>query len=417
MKLRYEITLRQQVRLHLSQDLSRAIGLLELSNLDMAQSLSEAARDNPWLRLRLPRAVADTAPETIAEGPSLMAHVEAQIPRLVATADRKIAQALSEALDPAGFLDTPPETIAARLGLAPARVERVLTALQRIEPRGLFARSVAECLRLQLAAEGPIPPTMQRVLDALPRLAEGGPEAIVAATGLSADAVQTALARLRGLDPRPAAGFATDAVPPRVADLIFAETEGTWQAALNPESLPVLTLEEAAAPGRGTRLARDRSAALGLIRAVERRNRTLLALGALLAREQAAFLRQGEAGLRVLTMRSAAASLGVHESSVSRIAGSASAETPQGTKSLRAFFARAVRQSEGTRAAPAVRARIATLIAAEDARAPLSDAEIAGRLGQEGIDVSRRVVAKLRHAAGLDNRSACKRAAPPPDGG
>ncbi len=417
MKLRHEVTLRQQVRLHLSQDLTRAIGLLELSNLDMAQSLNEAAQDNPWLRLRLPRALPDTMPETIAEGPSLLAHVEAQIPRLVAPADRKIALALSEALDPAGFLDTPPEAIAARLGLAPARVERVLGALQRIEPRGLFARSVAECLRLQLAAEGPIPPTMQRVLDALPLLAEGGPEAIVAATGLSAGAVETALTRLRALDPRPAAGFATDAVPPRVADLIFAETEGSWRATLNPESLPVLTLEEAAAPGRGTRLARDRSAALGLIRAVERRNRTLLALGTLLAREQAAFLRQGEAGLRVLTMRSAAASLGLHESSVSRIAGSASAATPQGTTSLRAFFARAVRQSEGARAAPSVRARIAALIGGEDPRAPLSDAEIAERLGQEGIEVSRRVVAKLRHAAGLDNRSTRRRAASRPGEG
>ena len=166
MKLRQETALRQQVSQKLGQNLRRVVSFLELSNLDLAEALREAAADNPWLRLGPPRAAAEATPDAEAQGPFLIAHVLDRLPALVPDpADRAIALTLAEALDPAGVLTEPTEEIARRLGRPRRRVEAVLLLLQRIEPRGLFARSLSECLALQLAESGPVPPEMRRVLD------------------------------------------------------------------------------------------------------------------------------------------------------------------------------------------------------------------------------------------------------------
>lgn len=404
MKLRQDIALRQQTRLTLSQDLVRAIGLLGLSNLDLGESLREAAAENPFLRLELPRAAALEDVEIADEGPSLIAHVLECLPGLVpAPADRAVALALAEALDAQGFLATPTPAIAARLGLPPARVEAVLAQLQRIEPRGLFARSLAECLALQLAEEGPIAPEMRRVLEALPALAEGGPAALARATGLPPDMLAPLLAQLRGLSPRPAAGFATPPARARIADLVFAPEGTGWAVRLNRETAPRLTLAAITGP------ARERRAAQALIAAVERRNAALLALGTALAREQPGFLRDGPAALRPLTRRAVAAAIGLHESTVSRMVAAGSAETPRGTEPLAAFFGRAVAQAENAEAGPAVIARIRALVGAEHPSAPLTDGALAEALAQAGITVSRRVVAKLRARAGIPPRALRRR--------
>lgn len=417
MKLTPQIALRQETRLKLSQDLQRAIGLLELSNLDLAEALGAAAADNPWLRLAAPRATAAAADTAMDEGPSLIGHVLARLPGLVPrAADRPVALALAEALDASGFVPADLGALAARTGRPLRRVEGVLAALQQIEPRGLFARSLAECLALQLAEEGPIAPEMRRVLDVLPLLAKGGPAALARETGLAPAMLETALARLRGLDPRPAARFAHAPAPTRVADLIFENAQGGWQARLNPETLPRLSLARlATAAPRGSVLARERQTAQSLIRAVERRNRSLLALGTVLAAEQAGFLSDGPAGQRPLTMRAVAARIGLHESSVGRMANSGSAATPHGTLPLRSFFCRAGQRAPSAPASlgvPALELQIRHMIRDEPPEAPLSDAEIAARLARDGHALSRRMVALLRARAGLGNRSTRRRAGP-----
>ncbi|MCE5973060.1 hypothetical protein LZA78_06165 [Sinirhodobacter sp. WL0062] len=409
MKLRQEVALRQQLGLRLNQELARAIGFLELSNIDLAQSLREIAQDNPWLRLQMPRGGIEGAPETAADGPTLIEHVLTCIPGLVARPeDRRIAVALTEALDQTGFLTETVEQVALRLDQPPSRFESVLAALQQIEPRGLFARSLSECLALQLAAEGPVPPALRRVLEALPSLTEGGASALARATGLPLPEVQQALATLRDLDPRPAAAFATAPTRIRVADLIFEPVGEAWHVRLNPETLPILSLHDlGATPARGSILSQARVAARALVRALDRRNRALLAVGEVLAQEQAEFLSRGPIALRALTMRAVAERVGLHESSVSRLINSASANTPRGTLALRKFFARSVRRhpESPSNSGPAVQARLTELIAKEDPRKPLSDEALARQLGAEGITASRRVVANWRVKAGIANRS------------
>lgn len=414
MKLSPSLALRQQTRLKLGQELQRAMGFMALDNLELARRLEEAAAENPWLTLRLPPALDRGALEEVAaEGPSLIAHVLAELPALVPGAgDRRIALALAEELDSSGFLAHPPEEVARRCGMSPARVERVLAALQRIEPRGLFARSLAECLRLQLPEAEARQEAMGRLLGALPALARGGPAALARDSGLDAATVEALLRRLRGLNPRPASGFATVATRVQVADLVFSEADGGWRAELNPETTPAARLADpgAAAVPRGSALSRARGEARSLIAALERRNASLLALGRVLAREQAGFLSRGEIAQRVLTMRAVAAELGLHESTVGRMVNSGAAATPAGTLPLRRFFCRAVRRAgEGGAeavSAPALIARIGQIIAGEPPEAPLSDAQIAERLAAEGRAVSRRVTAKLRARAGFGNRAA-----------
>ncbi|MCR8546899.1 hypothetical protein M4578_03595 [Salipiger sp. P9] len=411
MKLGQTVSLRQQAGLKLSQDQHRTIGFLELSNLDLARQLSETAAGNPWLRLHLPPAV-EAAPEaSAAPGPSLIAHVLDRLPYLVPDpAQRRIALALTEALDPAGFLSLPPSEIACRARCTEAQAEAVLRLLQRIEPPGLFARSLTESLALQLVAEGTPPDAgMRRLLDALPVLATGGLPALCRDSGLSEAEATARLATLKTLDPRPAARFAPPLAQTRVADLIFAPEGAGWSVRLNPETLPRLTLADLGPLPRGAPLAQERRAALALVDALERRNHSLLALGRVLAERQAGFLRHGPEAQRPLTMRAVAAEIGRHESSVGRMVNAGSARTPAGTLPLRAFFCAAARRGHDARpdlGAPAIARRIAALIAQEPPARPLSDGALADSLAAEGIDVSRRTVARLRAEAGIANRAA-----------
>ncbi|MBD3801774.1 MAG: hypothetical protein IE919_00885 [Thioclava sp.] len=411
MKLTQKVTQRLDTGLKLTQDLHRAIGFLELSNLELAQTLREAASDNPWLRVRMPPAMEDGVADIAAPGLSLRAHVLAQIDRLVPrTSDRSVALALLDAMGPNGFLEMPVETIAATLRVTPARVETVLAALQAIEPRGLFARSLGECLALQLAEEEEISPQMRRMLDALPVLADRGPAALAEAAGLGADELAPLLAQLRDLNPRPAAGFSTDTARTRIADILFEREGESWIARLNPESLPRLEINDfKQGASSAMSFSREKSAALRLVSALETRNENLLALGRLLAGEQAQFLSHGPVGQRVFTRREAARRLGLHESTVGRLASSSSAATPaMGVLPLREFFSRALRrQAEASpvQGSLAIKARIEQMIAGEDPARPLNDGELSDALRAEGISISRRVVAKLRTSAGIPNRA------------
>ncbi|NCQ23545.1 MAG: hypothetical protein COW54_01780 [Rhodobacteraceae bacterium CG17_big_fil_post_rev_8_21_14_2_50_63_15] len=410
MKLGSTIALRQQVRMGLSPHLQTGLAFMAAGNLELARCLEEAAADNPWLELRLPMRPNDAPPtEAAACGPTLHEHVLLCLPTLIHDAsDQPVALAIIEELDSGGFMVRPLRDIAARCGVPTERVEGVLRALQRIEPRGLFARSVSECLALQLTEAERKTDRLNRLLRVLPMLTRGGIDAVALASGLSVAEVKTGLARLRGLDPRPAACFAGAMVRTRVADLIFVRDGSSWQVTLNPDTTPRAWMACAVGPTgrRDPAPSRSRREAHGLVTALERRNLTLLALGEILAHEQGAFLSQGEIAQRPLTQRAVARVLRLHESTIGRMVNACAAATPQGIMPLQRFFCRAVRHDglAGT-SAPAMIARIARLIATEVPQKPLSDDQIAAWLSDAGWPVSRRVAAKLRARAGIGNRS------------
>jgi RNA polymerase sigma-54 factor len=306
--------------------------------------------------------------------------------------DARIALALVEALEPSGWLGRDLAAIAQDAGTPAREVEAVLRQLQtRAEPTGLFARNLAECLRLQAEDAGEADPAMRAVLDRLTLVARGEIDRLAREAGLTEAEVRTRIGRLRRYDPKPGTGFEAAAAPVREPDLIAEKTGTGWQVSLNRSTLPAVSVAE----GRG----KGRAEARAILRMIEGRNTTLLAVGQEILTRQAAVLDEGLGALVPMTMADVAAALALHESTVSRVVAGTSVDTPRGTWWLRAFFTRAAQ--DGGPAAGALRDRLARLVAAEDPATPLSDVALAEALAEGGAPIARRTVAKYRAMLGL----------------
>jgi RNA polymerase sigma-54 factor len=295
-------------------------------------------------------------------------------------------------LEPSGWLGRPLSAIAGQVGVGLAEAESVLLKLQlRAEPTGLFARNLAECLRLQAEDAGELDPAMAVVLDRLDLVAQGQIDRLAREAGVDAATIRARIGTLRGYDPKPGAGFEPVAAPVREPDLIAEKHEGGWVVRLNRSALPTLTVAE----GRG----KGRAEARALVRMVEGRNMTLLAVGQEVLARQVAALDHGIGALVPMTMAEVAEALRLHESTVSRVVAGTAVDTPRGTWWLRALFTQSVR--EGGPAAGALRERLARLVAAEDPARALSDEALAEALAEGGGPIARRTVAKYRAMLGL----------------
>jgi len=400
MKSRNRISIQQTQRLKLTMGIATSIRILRSDAQGLSRYLEEQAAENPQLVLTrpvgqdwLPRwksalGAPDTMPEQAAAGPSLMAHVLGQIDGLhLSTREARIAQALAEALEPSGWLGQSPAAIADRVGAGLADVEMMLRRLQaRAEPTGLFARNLAECLRLQAEDAGEMDAIMAAVLGRLDLVAGGEIDRIAREMGGSAEAVRLRIGRLRGYDPKPGAGFEPFAAPIREPDLVAEKAPSGWTVAINRSALPSVSLAEG--KGKGRPEARE------IIRMVEGRNVTLLSVGQEILMRQVAALESGLRALVPMTMADVAGAVGLHESTVSRVVAGTAVDTPRGTWWLRTLFTQSAHQ--GGPAAGALRDQLLQMIATEDPAAPLSDAALAEALSGDGAPLARRTVAKYR---------------------
>jgi RNA polymerase sigma-54 factor len=381
----------------------------ETGQLDLATPRGRAASEHDG---------ADPLEATLATPEaSLFGHVCAQIDLMFADpAQRIIALALADALEPSGWLGQPVGEIAAALGVDEARVLAVLDRLQGIEPAGLFARSLAECLRLQAAERGMLDAPFAMMLNNLPMLAEGQMKPLARLCGVSPEGLRDMLRALRRLDPKPGACFARDDAPISPPDLVVRRGPDGWIVDLNRSTLPSVVVNRSyaervleqplgtrqSAQAEATRgFARDRMAdANWLRRAIAQRNATTLKIGAEIVRHQSAFLEHGAAHLRPLVLREVAEAVGVHESTVSRVTSGLLMATPRGTYRLKSFFSAGLGGSSdvdaGGDCAAAVKHRIRKLIEAEHADAPLSDDALVRLIAADGIKLARRTAAKYR---------------------
>lgn len=374
-----------------SPRLTAAVGqtlvLLALSPAELTWRLAVAAADNPALR-RVPPPSSGWLPPVLdpagltAPGDSLIAHVLRQIGGMdLPPRDRAVALVLTEALEPTGWLGISPARLARTCGLPEAAVLAVLARLQRIEPGGLFARSLAECLRLQAEQAGETNPALLAVLEHLPVLAKGGPTALEQQLGLPPEQIAAAIRQIRSYDPKPGLAFAGPVLPLPPADLLLRPAGAAWEAVPNPNSFALEV--DPVHPGKGE--------AEALRRAVEGRLRIALAIGSLLAHRQQGWLGGGE--MAAITARGLAEETGFHISTVNRCLAAVTAQTPFGTKPLRALVSHAV-NGTGT-SAGALRQHLRALIEAAGT-ARVSDAVLTAQLAQGGIHVARRTVAKYR---------------------
>jgi RNA polymerase sigma-54 factor len=364
-----------------------------------------------------------TVEQTLSRAISLREHLTEQINVDLADAmERLIGLALIEQLDEAGYFSGDLASIAERLGCPPAKVEATLMRLQQFDPPGIFARSLAECLALQLKDRDRLDPAMQRLLEHLDLLAQGERERLMRLCGVDAADLAEMVSEIRALNPKPAETFSTTPMVPVVPDILIRRaSDGGWLVELNPDALPRVLLNESyvakirrSATDKASReYINDRvTAGNWLVRALQQRATTILKVATEIVRQQDGFFRRGVQHLRPLTRREVAETIEMHESTVSRVTTNKYIATPRGLFELRYFFGSALADAEGGvgHSAEAVRTRIKTLIEAEPATAILSDDRIADILRAEGIEIARRTVAKYRESLRIPSSSQRRRA-------
>ncbi len=356
----------------------------------------------------------DSAPDlerTLAGGVSLRDHLREQIGLAFATpAERLIGFYLMEMLDESGYLTGDLDEAAVALGCSRAGLDAVLARLQRLDPPGIFARSLAECLALQLAERDRLDPAMQALLDNLDRLARRDLAGLMRLCGVDGEDMAAMIAEIRALNPRPASVFDDSVAQPVVPDVLMrARPDGAWDVELNADTLPRLLVDmryyarvAGAARSREekTYVSERLQAANWLVKSLHQRATTILKVASEIVRQQDGFFRKGIAHLRPLVLRDVALAIGMHESTVSRVTANKYIATPRGIFELKYFFTQAIAATSGgaTHSAESVRHRIRALIDAEAADAVLSDDRIVEILRAEGVDIARRTVAKYRES-------------------
>ena len=327
--------------------------------------------------------------------------------------DRRIGLMLVDAIDDDGYLREPLNAIAQSLlpeiQCTPDEILMVLRQVQRLDPVGVGARDLGECLALQLdnlPEDTPGRALARRIatgpIDRLPRI---GIEGVATELGCKLEQAEQALALLRSLDPRPGAQIgdlpANTYVTP---DCVITRQQGMWRVTLANERQPRLTIhrgyeqmiQHAGSSDAGYLRGRLQEARW-LLKNLAQRGETLLKVVQCLVREQSGFLEFGPQALRPLTLREVAAQVGLHESTISRSISRKYVRTPRGTIPLRAFFASGIGTEGGGEASSiAIQEMIRRLVEAENPRKPLSDARLAETLKATGVPVARRTVAKYR---------------------
>lgn len=324
--------------------------------------------------------------------------------------DRIIAQYLIDMVDEAGYLSGDLESVAEKLGTPLAVVERVLGILQTFDPIGVCARSLSECLAIQLKERDRYDPAMQALVDNLDLVARRDLAALRKKCGVGDEDLTDMIAELRQLNPKPGLAFGSASVQPIVPDVFVRPgPDGAWQVELNSDTLPKVLINQRyyAQVSKTTRNDKDKSyvadclqTATWLVRALEQRAKTILKVSAEIVRQQDAFFAHGVQHLRPLNLKTVADAISMHESTVSRVTANKYMATTRGIFELKYFFTSAIAASDGGEAhsAEAVRHRIRQMIDAEPADDILSDDTIVEKLRASGIDIARRTVAKYREA-------------------
>lgn len=459
--MRHALELRQSQQLMLTPQLMQAIRLLQLSAAELEQEVEQAVSTNPFLERKeeeeAPRGetgidAATTGPEADAQpatpavedaeesrdpwstsarradgedlepgdytaAPStLRNHLREQAAgaRLGAV-DRLLVETVIEGLDDDGYLrqslDELAQTLEPALEVEPEALATALTFVQSLDPVGVGARTVAECLELQLRATRDTPEralALRIVREHLDLLALHDSVRLERALEVDAAAIRAANLLIRRMDPRPGLRFGGDQVPYVSADVLVRRVGNRWVAMLNPRVVPQIQVNRLyadalarARSGQGA-LAQQLQEARWLIRNVHQRFETIRRVAQAIVERQRTFFELGDLAMRPLVLRDIAAEVGLHPSTISRVTCNKYMDTPRGLIEFKRFFSSRVTNPDGgSCSSTAIRALIREIIAAEDPNIPLSDVQLTKMLANHGIRVARRTVAKYRDHIGI----------------
>ncbi len=327
--------------------------------------------------------------------------------------DRVLVRCLVEALDDDGYLTLSLEELAeampAELEIDPEELQIALKHLQHFDPTGVGARSAQECLALQLAtlpADRTCTLAQEIVRNHLELLANHDFPRLRKQTGCDDDTLRAAHVLICSLNPRPGAAYASPDTRYITPDVVVRKVRGQWLVNVNADAFPRLRINSLYAQilsrQRGSGLAGQLQEARWLIRNVQQRFDTILRVAQAIVERQRQFLDHGEVAMRPLVLREIAEVLGLHESTISRVTTQKYMATPRGIFELKYFFGSHVStDAGGACSATAIRALIRQMISAEEPNKPLSDSQISEVLGQQGIVVARRTIAKYREALSI----------------
>ncbi len=349
----------------------------------------------------------------LANDVSLREHLAAQVPLVLKEpVERLIGQYLVDMVDEAGYLPGADlGAIAEKLGAPQPQVEKVLASLQTLDPPGVFARSLAECLALQLKEQNRYDPIISRFLENLHLLAGHNIPALRKAVGIEMDELLEIIAEIKKLNPKPGLKFGSVQLQPVVPDvLVRAAPDGTWIIELNTDTLPRVLVNRTylTTVSKATGSAADRNYLLEclqtanwLVKSLDQRARTILRVAEEIVRQQDGFFTHGVQYLRPLNLRTVADAISMHESTVSRVTSNKYMATPRGIFEMKYFFTSAIASADDegeSHSSEAVRHRIKQMIDGETPASVLSDDKIVEKLKSDGIDIARRTVAKYRDA-------------------
>jgi RNA polymerase sigma-54 factor len=444
-------------RLILTPSLQQAIKLLPLTTLELAEVLDQEVMENPLLeevpvqetlsteeiaqqeakeeaerpddplkdieiekffedyfddgRRGRPSEVPEAPPieNTLTDSPDLYDHLLWQLHMTVSDElTTEIGDAIIQNLDEDGMLRVSLDDVA-NMGPYPMEeVERALAVIQSLDPAGVAARDLTECLRIQLRVLGlENSPADVMVRDYMKQLQSHQYPEISRQMSLPSEEVAHHLEIIRGLDPRPGNRHSPEKSAYILPDVFVVKEGDDYKIVLNDDGLPKLRisptyrrmLDDRKAGSEETRAyVKDKlRSALWLLKSVDQRQRTIYKVSESIVRHQRAFLDHGISHLRPLVLRDVASDIGMHESTVSRVVANKYMHTPRGVIELRFFFHSGITSSMGEAVSSVtIKQRIRKMIEEEDASRPLSDSRIAGILGKEGLPLARRTVAKYR---------------------
>ena len=320
-----------------------------------------------------------------------------------------LARIIAETLEDTGYLTVPLGQIAELTGAPLAKVEQALEVIQGLEPPGVGARSLAECLALQAKAADRYDPAMARLIDNLDLLSKGRTADLKRICGVDDEDLADMIRELRAYDPKPGCQFSASLAADVTPDVFVRKTRGGYAVELNQATLPRLLVNriyyqelKSGPQDKKSRawLSECLQSANWLVKALDQRARTIVKVVSEIVKRQQGFFDRGVSAMKPMTLREVAEAIGMHESTISRVTSNKYLLCDRGLYELKYFFGSGVQSAEGEgAAAEAVKAGIKELIDAETEI--LSDDAIAGLLKEKGFDVARRTVVKYREAMGI----------------
>ena len=324
-------------------------------------------------------------------------------------------------MDPDGYLCISNDEIVEESHCSDEELENVLEIIHNVDPAGLAARDLKECLILQLDRVGLTETLAGKIVkDYLPQLENRQYEKIMKAEGATKEELQAAIGTIQRLDPKPGRAYSEDDTRYIVPDIYVLKDGSDYVVTLNEDGLPKLRvspyylqlMNENAANESSDNKAylNDRlKAASWLIKSIHQRQNTIFRVAESIVKFQKEFLDKGIAYLKPLVLKDIANDIGMHESTISRVTTNKYIHTPQGVFELKYFFTTALKGDEGSVSSSSVKEKIRTIIAAESPENPISDQQLVEMLAKENITIARRTVAKYRESLGILSSSKRKK--------